>query len=259
MKFSIAALALGTAYADPLSAAEYKFDIVATSQQTSRFSDGREAVDDAGATTIVRILEPRTISKDGDFLVLVANNSDRPLNFGPESIVIRLADGSAVAMFTYDDLMRQQKRREGRQRFAMALSAAGRSMQANQAGYNYGTTTYSGSASGSVGTTPFRAQTYGTGTYSGYNASAATAARLAADAQTQRDVEAMRRNQATQRAAATSVMKMTTVDPGGAFGGIVQFRVSAAMKPRKKTVRVTIEVMAGNEVHSFPAMISKAR
>ncbi|MBH0113205.1 hypothetical protein I5E68_09630 [Novosphingobium sp. YJ-S2-02] len=227
-------------------------------EQTSRFEDGREAVDDATPTSSVRILEPRQQTpKQGGFRIYVLNSSDKPFNFGPENITVKMPDGTSVAMLTYQDLLKQQKRREAWQALAVGLAAAGRNMQANQAGYNYGSATYSGNSYGTFGTMPYTANSYGTATYSGYNAGTAFAAQSVANEQNQRDLQAMRLSQAAKREDLAQVMKMTTIDPEQVFGGIVQYKIPSEVRASKTPVPITIEVRTGDEVHTFQATLAK--
>lgn len=242
----------------PAMAAEYVLDVTAKPEQTSRFEDGREAVDDATPTSSVRILEPRQQTpKQGGFRVYVVNNSGKPFNFGPESITVKMQDGTTIAMLTYQDLLKQEKRREAWQALAVGLAAASRNMQASQAGYSYGSATYSGNTYGSFGSTPYTANSYGTATYSGYNAGAAFAAQSVANEQNQRDLQAMQLGQAARREDLAQIMKMTTVDTGQAFGGIVQYMIPSTVRSSKAPVPITIEVLTGDEVHTFQATLAK--
>lgn len=242
----------------PATAAEYVLDVAAKAEQSSRFEDGREAVDDATPTSSVRILEPRQQTpKQGGFRVYVVNNSGKPFNFGPESITVKMQDGTSIAMLTYQDLLKQEKRREAWQALAVGLAAAGRNIQASQAGYSYGSATYSGNTYGSLGSTPYTANSYGTATYSGYNAGAAYAAQSVANEQNQRDLQAMQLGQAARREDLAQIMKMTTVDHGQAFGGIVQYMIPSTVRSSKAPVPITIEVRTGEEVHTFQATLTK--
>lgn len=242
----------------PAIAAEYVLDVIAKPGQTSRFEDGREALDDVTPTSSVRILEPRQQTpKQGGFRVYVVNNSGKPFNFGPESITVKLQDGTSIAMLTYQDLLKQEKRREAWQALAVGLAAAGRNMQASQAGYSYGSATYTGNTYGSFGSTPYTANSYGTATYSGYNAGAAFAAQSVANEQNQRDLQAMQLGQAARREDLAQIMKMTTVDHGQAFGGIVQYMIPSTVRSSKVPVPITIEVRTGDEVHTFQATLAK--
>jgi hypothetical protein len=239
-------------------AAEYVMDLTAKADQSSRFEDGRKAVDDVTPISSVRILGPRQQTpKQGGFRVYVLNKSGKPLNFGPECISIKMPDGTAVAMLTYQDLLKQERRRAAWQALAVGLASAGRNIQASQAGNTYGTATYSGTSSGTYGSTPYTANSFGTATFSGYNAGAALAAQSLADEQNQRDLQAMQLSQAAKREDLAQVMKMTTIDPGQAFGGIVQYMIPPVVNSSKVAVPITIEVRFGDEVHTFQGTLAK--
>lgn len=244
----------------PAMAADYVLNVSAQPQQTSRFEDGREVVDDVTSTSSVRILEPRQQTpKQSGFRVYVVNNGQTPFNFGPESVTIKLRDGTSIAMLTYQDLLKQEQKRAAWQAFAVGLAAAGRNMQASQAGYSYGSTTYTGSTYGSFGSTPYAANSYGTATSMGYDAGVAFAAQSVANEQNKRDIQVMQLSQAARREELAQVMKMTTVDPGQSFGGIVQYMVPSAVRSSKAPVPITIEVRTGDEVHTFQATLAKYR
>lgn len=234
----------------------YRIDLTASSGQESRFVDGREVVNERSAGSAALVAENLDAqSKRGELTVYIANNGTAPFNFGPESVTIRLADGSSVAMLTYEDLLREQKRREGWQRFGAALGTMGRSMQASEAGNTYGSATYSGQTYGTYGSTPYSASTYGTGTYSGYNGAAAFAAQQQADQQNRADIERLNAQQAAARGQIGGYLKTTTIDPGKMFGGSLQFKTPQAFTRGKGPLPVTIEIRTGTETHTFTASI----
>lgn len=248
------------AIASPASAASYVLDLKASGEQVSRFDDGREVLDNSAPQSTVRILEPLEAQpKQSGLAIFVLNTGSAPFNFGPENITIKLSTGATVAMLSYQELLKQQKRREAWQAIGASLAAAGRNMQASQAGYSYGTATYSGNTYGSFGSTPFSANTFGTATYSGYNASAASAAQANANAINQQELQALQLRQAAARADLAQVMKTTTVQPGQVFGGTLQYVVPPAVRSSKAPIPVTLEVRVGDEVHTFEGTLSKAK
>lgn len=245
-------------FANPALASEYIMDIQAEQGQPSAFEAGQEYIDDVKPGTVVRLIEPRpSSSKQGTIAIAILNRSGSALNFGPENVTIKLSDGSVVSMLDYNELMRRQKKREGWQRFAMAMAAGSRGAAASQAGNNYGTATYSGYSNGIYGSTPYNSTTQGTATYSGYNGAQAYAAQAQANAQTQQDIEVMRANQNAQRAQIGRVMQTTTVSPGQVFGGIVQYDIPKPVRSKKVPVPIVIEIRAGSEVHTFRGTLTK--
>lgn len=242
----------------PVYGKGYRLELSPTSPQASRYIDGRKTVDDRTEATAARVIQPLDpLSKQGEFQVFVVNSGNAPFNFGPESVAVRLPDGTSIVMLTYDDLMRQQKRREGRRRFAAALGAMGRSMSASSAGYNYGSVNYSGQSYGTYGGTPYTANSYGMGNYSGYNGAAAFAAQQQANRDNQAELAQLEAEQAAARTQIGSYMKTTTIEPGQAFGGTLQFELPTALKSSKSPMPLTIEVRTGNETHIFQATFSK--
>jgi hypothetical protein len=206
----------------------------------------------------VRILEPlEQTPKQSGFRIYIFNNGPKPFNFGPENITIKMPDGTAVAMLTYQDLIKAQKRKEMWEAVAVGLTAAANGYAAGQAGYNSGTASYSGNTFGRLGSDNFSSRSSGTATFSSYNAGAAYAAQADASERTRRDVAELQMNQAAKREDLAQVMKMTTVDPGQPFGGIVQYNMPALVNSSKTPVPVTIEVQTGDEVHTFQATLAK--
>lgn len=255
---SLVASATTLVVSAPAFAADYRFDLQATGEQRSQFSNGAEQIDDIGAKTIVRVIEPRdVIDKTGSIVVLVLNAGDGPFNFGPENVSLRFGDGATFAMLNYAELMRRQQNREKRQRFAMALAAAGRSMSAGQAGYTYGTASYSGHTNGTFGSTPYRATTFGTGTYSAYDPAKAQVATAVANEQNRRAIAEMQARQNRERAMIGQIMQTTTVQPSDVFGGIVQFDIPKPAKSGNRPVPVTLEVRIGDQLHSFQGTFTK--
>lgn len=239
-------------------AAEYVLDVTAKPEQTSRFEDGREAVDSATPTSSARILEPRQqTSKQGGFRVYVVNNSGKPFNFGPESITVKMQDGTTIAMLSYQELLKKEERRQAWRAFAVNLAAASRNLQASQAGQRTEMISYSGSTNGTFGGTPFAANSSGTAMVSRHDPSAVISAQLVADQQNQRDIAAMQLTQAAKREDLAQMLKMTTVDHEQVFGGVVHYLIPPTVRASKAPVPITIEVRAGDEVHTFQVTLAK--
>jgi len=240
--------------------AEYIMNVEPTEIQSSRFEDGIELIDNLGDNSIVRILEPRTkMPRQGGFRVYVINNSANSFNFGPENVMIVLPEGKTVGMFSFQELLKQKEKREMWQSIAVGLSAAGRNIEASQAGTTYGTSTYTSSSSGSYGTTPYTQDTTGRATYSGYNSGAAIIAQSVAQDQNNKELQQMQLFQDSQRQELMQVMKTTTIDPGKSFGGIVQYKIPSLVRSSKVPIPILIKVAAGSEVHVFRATLSKAK
>ena len=176
-----AALAL---YSSPVVAAKFTMQLTAGTHQSLRMESGVAAVDDSTAGSSVRLIQAEgTLKKRGAIQVLVMNQGDKPFNFGPENVTAKLADGTPVAIITYEKLVREEKRRQAWRAVAAGLAAAGNSMSAASSGYYSGTAHYSGNSFGTFGGTPYNSSTFGTATYSGYNAGQAQLAQSGANAQ----------------------------------------------------------------------------
>jgi hypothetical protein len=219
---------------------------------------GVAAVDDSAANSSVRLIQAEgDIKKRSSIELLVMNHGDKPFNFGPENVTAKLADGTPVAIITYEQLAHEEKRRETWRAIAVGLAAAGNSMSATNSGYYSGTATYSGSTYGSFGSTPYSANTFGTATYSGYNAGQAQLAQSVANAQNQANFANMAEQNAANMQALKAYMRTTTVDPQQMFGGAVTFELPKQARDSKSDVPVTFVVTINGEEHKFDALLKR--
>jgi hypothetical protein len=215
-------------------------------------------VDDSASGSSVRLIQAEgDISKRGSRQVLVMNQAAAPFTFGLENITATLADGTVVPIITYEQLVREEKRRETWAAIAAGLSAAGRSMSAANSGYYSGYGTYSGSTFGTFGSTPYSGTTSGTVIVSGYNAGAAQAAQSAANIENQQMFAQMTENNASRMGALKAYMRTTTVDPQQMFGGTVQFELPKQVRSSKQDVPVTFIVTINGEQHRFAAVLKR--
>lgn len=256
---SIIILACAALAVSPAFSKDYVVDVRANPDQQSQFVQGREAVVSRMPASSTLILEARDpFEKRAVMTIGVANNGTVPFNFGPENVTVTIGE-QVVSMITYDELMREQKRREGRRRFAMALSGALNDASASYAGNTYGTTTYSGTTNGVVAGQPFSTQTTGMGTYSGHDATAAAIARANANAENARNSAALEANLASRRAQIEQVVQLNTIMPGRIFNGPVQFEVPDSVAKSKGPVPVVITVQAGDEIHTFQGLLGTSK
>jgi len=253
--FAAAAIA---ALSTPAVASKFTMQLNAAPQQVSRMQSGVAAVDDSASGSSVRLIQAEgNISKRGSIEVLVMNQAAAPFTFGPENITATLADGTAVPIITYEQLVHEEKRRETWAAIAAGLSAAGRSMSAANSGYYSGYGTYSGSTFGTFGSTPYSGTTSGTVMVSGYNAGAAQAAQSAANIENQQMFAQMTDNNASRMGALKAYMRTTTVDPQQMFGGTVQFELPKQARSSKQDVPVTFVVTINGEQHRFDAVFKR--
>lgn len=260
MKRALLALALALA-ALPLNAAEaakYAMLVTPTGNQSMRMQNGAASIDSYAEGSSVRFVRTETpIKKRASIQILVMNHGEQPFNVGPENVRAQLADGTPVAIITYDQLVREEKRRRTWRAIGAGLAAAGNAMSASNAGYTSGTVSYRGSSYGSVGTTPYHSTTYGTATYSGYDQGRAQAAQAVAQEQNRQMFAGLAARNAQSMAALGENMRTTTVDPGQLFGGSVMFELPRNARSGKADVPVTFIVSAGSEEHRFEVTLQR--
>jgi len=243
----------------PALAADFTLKLQPEGLQKARWENGRQQIDDAGRTTMVRLMPTKgVVSKRTSVTLFALNGSGESFDLGPENILIVLDDGSALRMLNYDDLTREERHRQGWQNVALAFSVIARSMAAANAGNSYTTGTYSGTTTGHVGAVPFGAQTFGTATVHSYDGGAAAVAGAVATEENRRDIHDLAQSQAANMAAIDNVMQTTTVDPGNAFGGVVFFDLPSSVRAAKDPVPITLIVQVGGEEHRFRGSIQRA-
>jgi hypothetical protein len=241
-KLILAAVLLGVSA--PALAAKQYLDVQAAADQQSRMDYGVEMVESSLPMTSARLFEPEERAKKRVAVkVMVYNAGAVPLNFGPENVTVETVEGMAVAVIPYERLLKEEKNRQAWAMVGMALGAAGNSMSASQAGYNYGTV----NAYGNGG--------WATGTYSSYNGGQAYAAQSIANAQNQQMAARFQENKAAAFEALQANLRTTTVDPGEVFGGQITIELPPAVRKSKAPVDLLIRMRMGEEVHTFNAQV----
>ena len=244
--------------ATPAVAAKFNMQLTVSPQQASRMESGVAAVDDSTPGSSVRLIQAEgDLKKRGSIQLLVMNQSDKPFNFGTENVVAELADGTAVSIVTYDQLVHEEKRRQMWAAIGAGLAAAGNSMSAANSGYYSGTATYHGSTYGSFGSTPYSSTTYGTANVSGYDSGRAQAAQSLANAENQATFGRMAEQNASRMGALKSYMRTTTVDPQQMFGGRVIFELPKSVHQGKGDVPMTVLVTVNGEEHKFETVLKR--
>lgn len=191
-----------------------------------------------------------------DFVVLFKNQSGREQIFSPANFEVKYtpSGGGAsekVVVYTYQDLVDKERRRQAIGAAIAGLGAVGDSLAASSAGYSnsYGTysaTTYapSGNSYNTLGN--FNSTTYDYG--------AAKRAQLAAQAK--RDAEFSRlaeRGEANLDNLSRTALKKQTVPNGRRYGGTVTME----MPKFKESGILLISVKVGSERHDFQFMVDK--
>lgn len=176
--------------------------------------------------------------------VALKNSTTRPYNFSTENIQVFI-DGKPHKVFTYNELVDQIETKQKWAAFGAALSAAGRSMSAANAGTTYHSGTYNSYAYNNYGSSA-----YGYGSYSGtsYNYAAAQQAQSTANAQTQADFQRIKNNTQQSLGAIDKVIKKTTIAPNAYYDGFIALD---DLKDPSQPHTVQVLVTAGSEKHNF--------
>jgi len=249
-------LALMLAAPMPAMASGYFLKLVSAEGQYTRIDNGLRSVDVQTPGSVVRLVETSGVDKKLiRFMVFSLNTSTAPFEIGAENVKVVLSGGPTYPMVPYDEMVRREERHEKRQRFAMALSAMGRSMSAAGAGYISGTATYNGNVYNGYGSANY----VGTATYQTYDPARAQATQAIANSENAREIAAMRQQQAASMAALNFYLKTSTVDPQKVEGGPVLFDLPQEVKSAKDDYPVTIIVTVAGEEHRFGAIIRKAK
>jgi len=230
--------------AAPANAAKFTMQLKPTAEQISRMQGGIASVDSHTALSSVRLVQPEgDLKKRGAVQIIVMNHGDQPFNFGPENVTARLADGTAVAIISYDQLAREEKSRQTWRAIAAGLA----SMNSGQ----YSTTgTYSGSSHGTVGTT----------SYSGFHSGMATVSGtdpVAAAIENRRIFDNLAARNAAGREALQQNIRTTTVDPEQMFGGSVAIELPKSVHKGTADVPMIFTVTVGGDVHTFDAVLKR--
>lgn len=150
----------------------------------------------------------------------------------------------AVRIYRYDELVQEEEARQAIAAFSTALSAMGRSMSAANAGYT-----------NTTGTFRTYGSTYGTtqGTYSAtsYDPSRTQIAQHAANAQTDREVAALRaQGKYNLESLQQTILKDHTILPGEWHGGSIVL-AAPEMSGDGGTAEYSITVYFAAEQHTF--------
>ncbi len=194
----------------------------------------------AGSIVVMRTPEPFDGKRTRIFFTFV-NNGQFPVNVGPENVT-----SGQVAVVSYDQLIAEQKRSEGVDKFIAALGAVGKTLSATDAGRETTVTSYSGYANCGIGCG---------GTYSGsavsrtYSPYAAEQARAQVAAENAAAASEMHSGHASERNAIARNLQTTTVNPGHFLTGMLTFELPSAVRRSKKATPITLAIRIGSDVH----------
>ncbi len=194
----------------------------------------------AGSTVVMRAPEPFEGKRTRIFFTFV-NNSQYPVNVGPENVT-----STQVAVISYDQLIAEQKRSEGVDKFFAAIGAVGKALSATDAGNQSTSTSYSGYVDCGIGCGGAYNGSAVSRTYSPY---AARQAQAQAAAENAAAASEMHSGHASERNAIARNLQTTTVNPGHYITGMLTFEVPTAVRRGKKAVPISLAIRMGSDVH----------
>ena len=226
--------------------------------QRKVFRDGRESLISIKRHTVSISPEESVIrvGQRGAFVVVVRNSGTDEFVFSTDDIAAAAAGPGTTGplkVFSYEELVAEERRRQAIVAFGAALQGAGEAMSASSAGYTRSTGTYSGTAYTSKGTTVTSSGTYTGNTYDFAAAQAAQNAAAARSSQRFAQIEAEGR--ASLSALSSAILKKQTVMPGEWHGGVVRVQLPAL---QESPVDFLVTVNVGGESHTFKFRQMKA-
>lgn len=232
---------------------------VPTNGERSIYKDGRNTLTSVKLNTVaVTPNSDRVKSGDrGDFTIAVNNGTTDDIVFSTEDITAQRSSSGhtePLKVYSYEDLVAEEKKRQAWAAFAVALAGAANSINAANAGYSHTYGSYSGSAYGSNGVS---AHGYGSFSTTTYNAAAAQAAMNDAQANTAANFALLaEQGQAHLRALRTTILKKETIFPGDWHGGVVEVELPHVTDTPQE---IRLNVNVGGEPHDFIFTLNKAR
>lgn len=232
--------------------AQYTLEIVPTNGQTENWQNGLQSVDDAKVGSTVRLVSSQDAlpDKQSTFRVFVLNKSDKPVLFGLENITIEGPKGAVAQIASREELVAKLRRDIKRRQ---ALAALGGAFSAQGAdGRTTGSFDYSGiSTRGGL--------VSGSGTYTAYDPVLAQQQQAAADEQSAAVARAISGRQLSGNHALDSVIRKSTIQPGGIIGGVVPYTPLSSFKRLSKNDQITIVITVGDVQHRIGAKIVPVR
>lgn len=230
-----------------------RISCIESPDQRMVYRDGRETTISSKTHTVAIALETPTIQSGvrANFIIAVRNGCGKDIILSTENITARLQDGNFVSdasmkVYSYEELVREEKKRQAWAAVAVALQGMSESMNAANAGYSNTYGTYSGSTYSNYG-----ASAYGHGTYSSttYDYCATQAAQNAANDRSEaRFSQLAAEGRANLQALSSRIMKKQTIFPGEWHGGIVKIHMPQIGDTPNSFV---VEVDVASELHSF--------
>lgn len=239
---------------------------VNTSTQEMMYSNGQRAIVSKLNNTAI-VVTPTSFESGGRMRVYVqtANRTEKKFDFDSENLTVRtesLAERKYLHVYTYDDLVAEERSRQAWAAFAIALSGVSNSIAASNAGYSYTTGTYSGSYGGNI-YSPYGPSSYGydgtySGTYSGttYNPYISQLAQQQATNQMTSQLTSIEaKSSSVIESLGNSILRYNTVYPNSICGG--QVEIDAPTVDENKETFLLLRLRTGNEIHRFKFKVHK--
>jgi hypothetical protein len=249
--FWISCLACSTLIITSAFAGEYVMQLQPNEAQQVRMDAGVETVDSITTASAIRFIEPTgPFKKRAVIQIMFLNSGQRPFNVGPENVTAQLADGTVVPIIGYDQLAREEKRRQGWAHFGAALQVMGNSLSTIDAGNTYGSAIYSGNIGG-YGYS-------GIASYSGHDATAAAIAGQTARRENELVLERFNARRQQGDVTLAQSLQTTTVDPNIVLDKQVTFEMPAKVRSAKNPVTILFTISAGEDHHIVKTVAQKS-
>lgn len=231
-------------------ATTYNVSVSPTPEQTTQFFDGARIVVSERPSSVVAVVPPSYAIEDrGQVGIVVINLGPNSIDFGTENISANAHDDTQVRVYSYAELMAEEKRRQAWAAVAFGLSALGNSMQAANAGRSTSYGSFSGNTYGAYGGSPYSATTFGSGYVTTYDPAKAQAAQALANQQNSANLQELEATNAAKERELQSVLKITTLSPGQSHSGTAIFDFPKESTDDRK--RMYLLVTIGSDEHIF--------
>lgn len=235
----------------------YTVSVSPSAEQTTRYLDGIPVVISELAESAVVLIPPaHAVEERGQLSVIAINRGVSPANFGTENIAMKSADDAYVHVYSYAELLDEEKTRQAWAAVAAGLAAASNSMQAANTGYSTSYGSYTGSTYGTYGGTPYSGTTYGSGYVTTYDPAKAQAAHALANQQNISNLQDRQMTNTLNERRLQEILKTTTVFPGASHSGEVVFEVP---KGTGESKYVSVRISMGNDEHAFHVRLSPSQ
>ena len=219
--------------------------------QKSVFKDGRKTLISIKQNSVVVAPDTETVTSGqrGDFVIAVNNGTSQDILFSTEDVTASANTNgqlTALKVFSYDELIAEEKNRKTWAAVAAALQGVGDSMNAANAGYSKTYGTYSGSAYSNYGKS---VSGYGSYSSTTYNYAAAQAARNTAQANSEaRFARLDAEGRENLKNLSSTILKKETIFPGAWHGGIVKVDLPEVVEQPQE---IKLFVNVAGEHHEF--------